>query len=162
MDGTGYTTGTNIGTGKANTATIVNFFDTIYQSGNPSVTYYNYNWAGLTSGTVDFTDGTNIYKMDNSNNGDVAAKICDEYVVEVGGVTYDDWYLPSKEELNKLYVNKNEVCGFVPDYYWSSSESEFDASTAWFQDFSNGDKLLNNRDDAARVRAVRAFNNLTI
>ena len=46
-----------------------------------------------------------------------------------GGV-YTDWYLPSKDELNKLYLNKVVIGGFAggfPDgFYWSSSE---DSST---------------------------------
>jgi hypothetical protein len=41
-------------------------------------------------------------------NWEAAKKACDE-LVENG---HDDWYLPSKDELNQLYLNRNAVGGF--------------------------------------------------
>lgn len=72
---------------------------------------------------------------------------------EGGGHT--DWFLPSKDELNKLYDNRVAIGGFSDISYWSSSESS--ASYAWFQYFLNG--IQNNfyRYNVFRVRAVRAF-----
>ena len=37
------------------------------------------------------------------------------------------WRLPTKAELNILYVNKNLIGGFVGGYYWSSKESMLNA-----------------------------------
>ena len=70
---------------------------------------------------------------------------------------YDDWFLPSKDELNLMYTNLKvaEVGGFADYYYWSSSE--YNAYLAWYQDFSNGSQNTNARDVTYRVRAVRAF-----
>jgi hypothetical protein len=48
---------------------------------------------------------------------------------------YDDWYLPSKEELNILYMNKDRIGGFN-GWYWSSTESS--NNRAWGQNFNNG------------------------
>jgi hypothetical protein len=86
-----------------------------------------------------------------------AATLCNEYLVTVGGVTYGDWYLPSKYELNLLYLQKSVVGGFASsEYYWSSSE--INLARAWLQFFYNG-----YQDDAADkdgvyyVRAIRAF-----
>jgi hypothetical protein len=42
-----------------------------------------------------------------------AAKICDEYSITAGGVTYDDWYLPSRSELNLLFLQKDIVGNFL-------------------------------------------------
>jgi hypothetical protein len=75
------------------------------------------------------------------------------------GGGYDDWFLPSKDELNKLYLNRAAVGGFSSEiYYWSSSESVFEAYAAWFQDFSDGSQHDNlSKYYWAGVRAVRAF-----
>ena len=50
--------------------------------------------------------------------GNYAARLC--YDFELGG--YDDWFLPSKDELNELYKQKDTVGGFASVSYWSSSE----------------------------------------
>jgi len=81
----------------------------------------------------------------------IAAQICND--LEMNG--YTDWYLPSKDELNKLYLNKVAISGFASDYYWSSSE--YSSSTAWRQSFSNGSQSASTKYVNARVRAVRAF-----
>jgi hypothetical protein len=49
---------------------------------------------------------------------------------------YDDWYLPSKEELNILYNNKEKIGGFNGKWYWSSSEVS--SRRAWGQSFEDG------------------------
>jgi hypothetical protein len=73
------TTGMEYCGGKSKTYTIVNFFDTIYESASPHSSYYDYDWTGLTAGSVNFTDGPpNTYGMDYRNNGVVAAKLCDK------------------------------------------------------------------------------------
>jgi hypothetical protein len=105
--------GTAIGTGKANTSTIVT------------------------------TIGVGSY----------AAKICDDLVLN----GYDDWFLPSKDELDTLYKQRNMVGGFAHSYYWSSSESS--ASSAWTQDFMSGiqDSGPTKLSNDLNVRAIRAF-----
>ena len=73
---------------------------------------------------------------------------------------YTDWFLPSKEELNKMYINKTTlegVSGFTAfsGDYWSSTES--DNSKAWGQNFSNGSRNTIFKNLTYVVRAVRAF-----
>jgi len=47
------------------------------------------------------------------------------------------WYLPNKEELNALYLARNEIGGFEQSgFYWSSTE--FSVNRAWIQNFSDG------------------------
>lgn len=46
-----------------------------------------------------------------------AATVCSEYSVTVGGITYGDCYLPSKCELNLLYLQKAVVGGIGNNYY---------------------------------------------
>jgi hypothetical protein len=86
---------------------------------------------------------------------------------------YTDWFLPSKDELNLMWVNLADTDnndtnsgvgliagnpgGFASNYYWSSSQSG--SIFGWVSNLGNGyqssDGLLKN--DALRVRAVRAF-----
>jgi hypothetical protein len=73
----------------------------------------------------------------------------------VSGVVYGDWFLPSKGELNRMYVNRVAIGGFSTDYYWSSSEDTNDA--AWAQTFGNGNQLNAGKTSTNYVRPVRAF-----
>ncbi len=68
----------------------------------------------------------------------------------------DDWFLPSKSELNQLYINRSAVGGFADGYYWSSTE--ISADDAWIQGFGSGGQDYNgSKNDEWRVRPVRAF-----
>jgi len=71
------------------------------------------------------------------------------------GKAFTDWYLPSKDELNKLYLQRKIVGGFTGNHYWSSTESG--DYLAWLQNFGNGKQLSNGKNLTAYVRAVRAF-----
>jgi hypothetical protein len=84
-----------------------------------------------------------------------AATVCNEYSVTVGGVTYGDWYLPSKYELNLLYIERARVGNFSTSYYWSSTET--DNYRAWFQIFSSGNQTNYLKYNTYYVRAIRAF-----
>ncbi len=71
------------------------------------------------------------------------------------GGGHTDWYLPSQDELNKLYLNRVVIGGFAAALYWSSSEGGADYSL--YQDFSNGDQGGAFKSSTISVRAVRAF-----
>ncbi|NCB71796.1 MAG: DUF1566 domain-containing protein, partial [Clostridia bacterium] len=88
---------------------------------------------------------------------DYAAKLCADLVVTKDGVVYDDWFLPSKDELNQMYLNlsENKLGGFSGAAYWSSSE--YRADGAWNQDFGHGSQNDHLRYNDYRVRPVRAF-----
>lgn len=65
------------------------------------------------------------------------------------------WRLPTKDELNFLYLSKDKIGGFAGDSYWSSTESA--NGGAWSQDFNSGFQFLNFKGNAKYVRAIRAF-----
>jgi hypothetical protein len=68
----------------------------------------------------------------------------------------DDWYLPSKDELNQLYLNRSAVGGFASGVYWSSTEGN--AFSAGVQGFDNGYQYnYFGKSSEWRVRPVRAF-----
>ena len=81
----------------------------------------------------------------------IAARLCGNLVE--GG--YSDWYLPSKDELDKLYLNRVAIGGFVTNPYWSSTE--FDTNDAWLQGFAIGNQGNFNKVNTSFVRAVRSF-----
>ena len=86
----------------------------------------------------------------------IAAKLCAD--LTSGG--YSDWYLPSKDELNKLYENRVAIGGFVVNGgYWSSTQFEFEVNNhAYYQLFSSS--LIQNgtnKNAQYNVRAVRSF-----
>ncbi|MEI6122793.1 MAG: hypothetical protein WCQ95_04125 [Bacteroidota bacterium] len=84
-------------------------------------------------------------------NGNYAAKLC--YDLVLGG--YNDWYLPSKDELWKLYLNQASIGGFNPGYfYWCSTEK--DVTYAYIVGFG-GAYMDNNKNLTHRVRAIRSF-----
>ena len=120
------------------------------------IQWYNggYTTTGAT-GTALGTGQANTSAIVNSQGaGSYAAQLCNDYTnVDRGTGVYSDWYLPSKDELNKLYLNK--TVGFANDVYWSSSE--YGSGTAWSQSFDGGLQDGSNRSNSARVRAVRAF-----
>jgi hypothetical protein len=96
-----------------------------------------------------------------------AARICNELQITEGGITYGDWYLPSKYELNLMYSEKAKInttatanvgSNFATSYYWSSTEDENSPnSLAWVQYFLAGSQYNFSKSNTKIVRAVRAF-----
>jgi hypothetical protein len=81
-----------------------------------------------------------------------AARLCADLVLNGNS----DWYLPSRDELQKLFINKTSIGGFSNGFYWSSSE--YDSSNAWFIFFgSSGLTNGNAKSSTDHVRAVRTF-----
>jgi hypothetical protein len=92
---------------------------------------------------------------DVTNKTNRAACLC--HFLSCGG--YNDWFLPSKDELNLMYTNLHcqtpPVGGFTGGYYWSSSENNIrDSNRAWDQYFSTGEEYVDCKDSKLCVRAV--------
>ncbi len=100
-------TTTGVGAGKRNTELLVD--------SRKDVAY------GWSSGS----DRTSIY----------AARLCSELSYTYNGVFYDDWQLPSRDELNLLYnkLYRRGIGNFKEDWYWTSSEDSPD--NGWVQNF---------------------------
>jgi hypothetical protein len=89
--------------------------------------------------------------INNCADTNTAARLADAYVLN----GYDDWFLPSKDELFMLNANNPVVGGFADDRYWSSSE--YNSGDAWDLSVPNGNQSIDNKNRPYRVRAVRAF-----
>lgn len=133
------------------------------QSSN--IRWYNgsYVTTGAT-GTAVGTGATNtdtIISVQGGTETSYAAGLARAYT----GGGYTDWFLPSKEELDKMYENKGTISstasanggsGLSTGVYWSSSE--YDATYAWAQIFSGfGYQPGEEKDTTNNVRAVRTF-----
>jgi len=114
-------------------------------------------WNGISSvtGATAITYGTgnaNTQTIVTSQGvGSYAAKLCSDLVL--GG--YDDWYLPSKDELFILYTNRVIIGSFASTSYWSSSEVS--TGSALLHGFSSGIQGSGGKGFLANVRAVRSF-----
>jgi len=76
---------------------------------------------------------------------------------------YNDWYLPTIDQLGKMYTLRDRIGGFETDsddypWYWSSSEVGDVDDDAWYQSFDFGYQLVVYKFSfSLRVRCVRAI-----
>jgi len=77
---------------------------------------------------------------------------------------YEDWFLPSQDELNEIYLNQATINAtvaaygglpIVPTIYWSSSQTN--SGWAQLQNFDAGWQTSGEKDVPHFVRAIRAF-----
>jgi hypothetical protein len=133
-----------------------------YLEAAPSDQGSNIAW-GCGGTLIDGADGTAVGTgaqntvdiITGCTTAGIAAKICDDLILG----DYSDWYLPSRDELNLMYINlsQNGLGGFDSSTpHWSSTE--LDANSAFIQYLDNGSQTQSNKDyDFYLVRAVRAF-----
>ena len=119
----------------------------------PGIQWYNgsYITTGATGTAIGTGQANTTAIVKAQGNGSYAAKLCDDLVLN----GYSDWYLPSKDELNQLFLNQAVVGGFANYYYWSSSE--YGSYIAWNQPFGFGSQNYYSKYYSLAVRAVRAF-----
>ncbi|MEO5592287.1 MAG: hypothetical protein ABIR15_20610 [Chitinophagaceae bacterium] len=85
--------------------------------------------------------------------GTYAANAC---FTEKEGI-YDDWYLPSKDEMNKLYLARNKISSLPPTgYIWTSSENS--NTEVWIQSFTTGAQSTYDKNGSGFwTWAIRSF-----
>lgn len=81
----------------------------------------------------------------------IAARICGDLVLS----GYSDWYLPSRNELLTLYLNRLAIGGFSSNIYWSSSQ--VNSNDARYVNFSSDNASIGFKTSAYHVRAIRSF-----
>jgi hypothetical protein len=117
-----------------------------------------FNGSNTTTGATGAAIGTGLSNTNTiiTSQGPTATSYAAGLARAYKGGGYTDWYLPSKDELAKLYAMKVlGFGGFADSYYWSSSES--DRNGAWNQEFVDGYQLPNGKANPFSVRAIRAF-----
>jgi len=130
-------------------------------TGTNAWTDATYAWSGITNvaigtdarGTGIGTGYMNTIAMaTQSNTASRAGTVSRAYR---GPQFMRDWYLPSKDELNQLYLRREIVGGFTAATYWSSSE--IDATDPWVHGFGTGSQGSASKAGPFRVRPIRAF-----
>lgn len=98
-------------------------YTTIYASGS-AVGY------GVTN-----TDDT----VGDLGTGSYAARACYDLEIVNNSITYDNWHLPTQDELTHMYTNLHAkgLGSFADDIYWSSTETA--ANLARSRDFTTAD-----------------------
>lgn len=106
-----------------------------------------------TSAAVGFGQANTTAIVTHCGEAEIAARICDNLVLN----GYSDWYLPSKDELNLLFQQRNMVGlgGFNMNYYWSSTESSI--WSAWRQYFWTGFQSSSSKGPTQGIYSVRAI-----
>ena len=114
--------------------------------------------TGPGGGIVFYVKGIKAWECSEvlgSSNWEGAKSLCSEY----RGGGYSDWYLPSKDELNLVYINLGRTGKISDDnFFWSSSEYNNYSDLVWVQIFSDGSQDYGGKNNTCSVRAIRAFN----
>lgn len=114
-----------------------------------------YNGISIATGAVDTALGTGYANTNMivsvQGPGNYAAQLCYDLVLN----GYSDWYLPSKDELNKLFLSKTIVGGYTSLLYWASTEVS--ATDACIQSFNSGHQLSYGKNYPTAVRPIRSF-----
>ncbi|MCX6454577.1 MAG: DUF1566 domain-containing protein [Actinobacteria bacterium] len=155
-------TGTAIGTGYKNSLAIAAQISNVAASSAASYPSICVK-ATLTNQSLSVVDTGTAIGTGYKNSLAIAAQISNVAASSAAVAARDyagpnnlsDWFLPSKDELNKLYIQRTIVGGFVDDGYWSSSEDVADG--AWVQDFGTGSQNFDYKGLTFYVRPVRAF-----
>jgi hypothetical protein len=108
---------------------------------------------GTTSTSMGTGSGNTFSIISQSGFTSGAASLCNDLIIN----TFDDWFLPSQDELNLMYQNLYlfNVGNLSGVSYWSSSESG--ATTAYRQAFATGLKSSSSKTNTYRARAIRRF-----
>ena len=126
-----------------------------------SQTYEGNKFYPELGGYVILTDGTHgvvvaMQDQGDANWSDAKAMVNDASKHDSNGAKFNDWRLPTKDELNFIYKQRGSIGGFVLEAgYWSSTED--DTNIAWIQYFYNGFQYDFLKDATTSVRAVRDF-----
>jgi len=98
-----------------------------------------------------------IVLQGNTDSSASAAALADSYMSSFYGSELDDWYLPSKDELNQMYEGLGTGFFEGDHSYWSSSEHHALGDGAWEQSLGDGSAANSEKNENLYVRPVRAF-----
>ena len=121
-----------------------------------------------TTGATGIAIGTGLANTNTiiTNQGVTATSYAAGLARAYNGGGYTDWYLPSLDELKKLYINRVAIGDFQENWYWSSTESDLEdihnnnvkyAARIVGFGWLNGAESSMHKNGAIPIRAIRAF-----
>jgi prepilin-type N-terminal cleavage/methylation domain-containing protein len=127
----------------------------------PCSDYFLQTWSSSVDGLAWGPEGTtNVQSTtDGKANTNLLVSLFDsypaaEYCADLVEDSYDNWYLPAKDELFAAYTLDSG--DFPSDGYWSSTEdSGSSGDDAWSLYTSNGSMYNNGKDNQYSVRCLR-------
>ena len=130
-----------------------------WNGGNPTFPSNATNTA-VGAGSSNTDQIINAFGLDGN---DYAARLA----INFSGGGYNDWFLPSRDELLEIYSNKSTINSSCisnggdslseNDWYWSSSVSSTDQSLVWEVDMANGAQQEGDRTGNNVVRVIRSY-----
>ena len=91
--------------------------------------------------------------FDDTYTGNDAKSVCDNLTA----FGKSDWRLPTKEELNGMYLKREVVGGFKESYYWSSSAYPGSSYNVWCIDFEDGTQTCRDKSSLSYMFYVRCI-----
>jgi hypothetical protein len=121
------------------------------------------NWTvtGFTSTTTGKANTAGLAALVDAGSPYNAA----DYCKNLSAYGHTDWYVPARDELNVMYINRaaigtfdttdgaTQIGGAYPGLYWSSTEAS--NPNAWYQRFSDGVQYGTSKYGLLAVRCVR-------
>ena len=119
----------------------------------------NYSWPTQALQRDDFnitfaigTGLRNTLVMEKANKNNPMVRGCLDFSLN----GYDDWFLPSNDELNSLYSQRNAL-RMRQGFYWSSTPSLTNSANAWVRDFNHNQRGEIPKTEKAYYFPIRAF-----
>jgi hypothetical protein len=111
--------------------------------------------AGAYGTAIGTGNANTIAIMAGCPTAGIAARLCGD--LTEGG--YSDWYLPSTDELNTLYINRVAIGGLGTNTYWASTESNIKGTIGVIAQnfFTGGSNNPVSKNSSLYVRAMRSF-----
>jgi hypothetical protein len=115
------------------------------------------NLSGLTSIDIGYGKSNTEAIVNAYPDSATAAKFCNDVKINY----YDDWFLPSINELNLIFEKRHSIGNFSSDYsshYWASTSYDDETSSGAFSRFFNTASIcVKSKDELFHIRPVRYF-----
>jgi hypothetical protein len=113
----------------------------------------NWQFIGGTLSLLNTGQSNTNLIISNCSENNIAALICNNYTLG----QYDDWYLPSFDELMLIFWSLQGHSSFSQQFYWSSSEDGAGYAKCQFFAHGSAGSQSNMKNVSQKVRAIRSF-----